>query len=717
MSVAATCKRYMKSFSPKAIKDRIGRDSSDSFSTSFVTASRFWCAANSIWATLVVAVCVAVAMRLRIDKSWLFIAFVILLTAGWVFWNLWKSRLSAKALLFLIPGVASAGYLLWPCLTRGAFVSLTGDTFLYTAFGQYLVDHHRGLIYGLSQVDQYAAGLSESRFASAAVLGLLSVLFRSTTAEVLPVYILIVLVNIFSGFVLLGRRFGGNRLFSVAAGLLAVIGGWTQNALSIGGLDNLLFLSLFPFVVIRLELYRFGLKSWSTSLGLAIVVAAVFYAYPEGLAIAGAIFLPFFCQALWSGIYRRGKDWRCYLFSACLVLILVSPYLRVFFETLFDHFGIGMARGASGIFSGLLSARFLTAMFGFGQEYPWIMYSPRDLVLPVIMLVFILLGCATWIGRRKSLILASLILIMMAMWQGLLVQYDYGLYKVFFLGTMIWIPALFRGASTVASFAPRPAQPLAATLGTIIFFSWAIGQRMEQQEKIPWREVKPVKWYSELASLRHKVGNRPVLLICDGAFDHEYNDFDQEWAAYFLRHVNLRIPEYFGYLASYVELLQRAKSVDGPAAFLLINKPIEGALWNNERFSLFQLDSQAQIIGVQGANGLEQINGKPFLWLGNNATRFLIVSNIPQTASFSAWESLTGPTPPENKDRQIRISIGDKVRQERVSGELSVEVPLKPGLNFLDVACQDLPAVSAPPSGDSKALPIGLWDYRITSPP
>ena len=78
-------------------------DSSPSFSSSFVTSCRFWLAANSIWATLVVAAAATVAMRLRIDKSWPFIAFVILLSAGLAFRDLWKSKLrfeSVKTLLY-----------------------------------------------------------------------------------------------------------------------------------------------------------------------------------------------------------------------------------------------------------------------------------------------------------------------------------------------------------------------------------------------------------------------------------------------------------------------------------------------------------------------------------------------------------------------------------------------------------------------------------------
>jgi len=658
---------------------------------------------------------------MRIDKSWPIIAFVILLSAGLVFRELWKSklsvgRISAKTLLTLVLGVASTGFLLWPCLTRGAFVSVTGDTFMYSAFGQYLVDHHRGFAFGLSPVDQYAMGQSETRFGSASVLGFFSVLFHSSTAAALPIYIFIVLANIFSGFVLLSRRFGCNRLSSLAAGLYAVIGGWAPNALNIGGLDNLLFLSLFPFLVVRLELYRFGHKSWSTSLGLAILAASVFYAYPDGLAIAGVMFLPFFCESLWSGLYRRGGAWRRYLISACLVVVLISPYARESFVFLLDEISIGMSKGAAGTFPGLLSPCLLPAMFALGPEYGTITCSPRHLVLPIIMLAFIVLGGAAWIRRRKSLILTFLILIMMAIWQGSLVQFDYGLYKILFIGSLIWIPSLFRGGTALTNLVPMSTRPFTVALGSIIFFSGALAQRMEQYAKIPHRQVIPIKWYSELANLPDKVGNCPVLLVCDNAFSQDYV-FDQEWAVFFLRQVSLKVPKFFGYLGAelYEPLMQRAKSISEPAAFMLVNERIEGAVWQNHRFSLLELGSRPILIGIQAPNGLEYLNGKPLVWLGNNATRFFIVSKIALTANFSAEECLTGPNRPEVKDRQIRISVGGNVWRADVKGTLSLEVPLKAGLNYLDIVCQDPPTVSVRANGDPSTLPIGLWDYQISS--
>jgi hypothetical protein len=694
-------KRYFNGFSPVAVRNRIRNDFSVSFASSFVSSSRCWLAANSIWATLIVAACVMVAMRLRIDKSWEVITLFIVLAAVLVLPELRKLRLSFKTLVILILGAASTVFLLWPSLSKAAFVSVTGDNFLYMAFGQYLVNHHRGLEFGLAPIDQYSALLSETRFCSAAVLGFLSILFRSTTAAVLPIYIFIVLANIFSGVVLLSRRFGCNRLFSVAAGLFAVVGGWTPNALNIGGLDNLLFLSLFPFLVFRLECYKFGSNSWSAGLGLATVAAAVFYAYPEGLAVAGIIFLPLFCQSLWSGMYRRGRVWRAYAVSACLTLVFISPYFRVFVDSLLEHVGTGLARGAAGIFSGLLSSRLLPAMFGFGPEYPWITFSPHDLVLPILMLALILLGCAIWIRTRKCLIMATFILIAMAIWQGSLLQYDYGLYKILFIGSLIWIPALFRGATAAAYFLPRSIRLVAVTIGAIAFLGGALAQRMEQQEKVPWREIKPVKWYSELTDIKHKVGRRPVLLECNNAFDQEYNDFDQEWAIYFLRNINLKVPEFFGYPGGFKSLMERARFTTEPADFVLINEPLDGAVWRNERFSLFELATQAKVIGVRGAERIEQVKGKPLVWMGNNPIRFLIVSKTAQTATFSAWECLTGSSRPENELRQIHILINGNVQPVEASADLSVAVTLKPGLNFLDLA------------GQESALPFGLWNYRI----
>jgi hypothetical protein len=76
--------RYSNGISPDAVQNRMREDSSRSFSSSFAIAGRFGLAVNTVWATLVVAACVTVALRLRIINSWPFIALAVLFSTGLV---------------------------------------------------------------------------------------------------------------------------------------------------------------------------------------------------------------------------------------------------------------------------------------------------------------------------------------------------------------------------------------------------------------------------------------------------------------------------------------------------------------------------------------------------------------------------------------------------------------------------------------------------------
>ena len=98
---------------------------------------------------------------------------------------------------------------------------------------------------------------------------------------------------------------------------------------------------------------------------------------------------------------------------------------------------------------------------------------------------------------------------------------------------------------------------------------------------------------------------------------------------------------------------------------------------------------QPTLIGVQAQSSPKHLNGKPIVWLGNKATCFFIVSRVAQTATFSAEACLTGPSRPEDKDRQIRISTGGNVAGRGIGSSLAAST-LKPGLNFLDIARQVL---------------------------
>jgi hypothetical protein len=147
----------------------------------------------------------------------------------------------------------------------------------------------------------------------------------------------------------------------------------------------------------------------------------------------------------------------------------------------------GFTTGLAGmVFPGLLSPCFLPAIFGLGQEHRGTICLPRP-------------GYADH-DIRLSLLVAQpdktepepdfgfLIFVGMAVWQGLLVKDDYGLYKILFLGSLVWIPALF-WAERRLRFRTGTNSTIGSHIGTIILLAGAIAQRMEQQDRIPWAKV------------------------------------------------------------------------------------------------------------------------------------------------------------------------------------------------------------------------------------
>jgi hypothetical protein len=105
-----------------------------------------------------------------------------------------------------------------------------------------------------------------------------------------------------------------------------------------------------------------------------------------------------------------------------------------------------------------------------------------------------------------------------------------------------------------------------------------------------------------------------------------------------------------------------------------------------------------------------------FGW-GTRRAAFWSFLKINQPASFSTWECSTGPSGSENEHRQIRVSINGNVQEVDVSEAFSMEVPLKPGLNFLGPVRQDPPTVAAQSSGDPQARPLGCGIIESAATP
>jgi hypothetical protein len=474
------------------------------------------------------------------------------------------------------------------------------DAWAYCANAEYLTRFARGGDPGTVPLYLFSAGLSNTRFGSCSILAFLARVLHRDAVHVLACYAAFVLCNVFWGIALLSHFWGAKPFVSLVSGVYAVICGLVPDTVIMGELDNLLFLSVFPFVIIRLQLFIRGNRSWSSIFGLALSASACFYAYPEGLAVAGVVFLPIFILCLLQ--LRRQAATR----GSCLVLmglfvLLTAPYLTGFFSFLRNQLFVAAAveRVGQGAMSGLISDRFfLPSIFGSGDEFLGGPFKVSHFVFGVVCLGFLAISIVKQRQRNRAVILLSvLLLILCAIWQGLILRYDYGLFKFLVVGSLVITPLIFCGIQ-FASRLPWLRSILLAAPATALFVTVSgVAQRRETNYDYFSYWVPQIGPYSELSRIKEIVGDSPVRLSFESgaemsAFAAYADGLDQLWAAYFLRDVDLLIPNPKFYLKKYLQRLPYrswCEKVDPSVEFFLCNCPQKTAVWSNNRFSLVSL--------------------------------------------------------------------------------------------------------------------------------
>jgi hypothetical protein len=110
-----------------------------------------------------------------------------------------------------------------------------------------------------------------------------SYLSNRTTAEVLTLWAWLIILNIFLGIAAFCYVL---RLTSIPIlGASVFLCGGLPTAVFVGNLDNVLFLSILTFALVRLRLFAAGKKSFKAVGGLATTLAALFYSFPEGIPL------------------------------------------------------------------------------------------------------------------------------------------------------------------------------------------------------------------------------------------------------------------------------------------------------------------------------------------------------------------------------------------------------------------------------------------------
>jgi hypothetical protein len=638
---------------------------------------------------------------------------ILLASAAWLIFHRRRKKPGRSYLLFFLIGFITVTLAIWPAIQKKVFISVFPDTWWYTAFGQYLNDYSRGTEGGLSAIDQYGASLSNTRFGTATFLAFLSDLTTRTAAEVLTPWAWLVLLNVFAGIASFSyvSRLSAIPVFGASA--FFILCGWLPAAVFVGNLDNLLFLSILPFVLVRYHLFVRSKKPFRTIAALAITMAACFYSYPEGVAIAGIIFLPWLAGQFARDFHNK-RNWKFYGLLLLGFLLLIEPYATTFIDWLQGQIAhVEDARRhpypGEGFFPGLITSRAITGIFALGGEafwghYPAAIQNIFGLVVAIVLFLLVLSGANRWRKRDRALIISLLVVFCLAFWQGLLKRYDYGLYKILLIGSVLSVPCIFTGIEEISDSFLRSSKYVASVgLSAIICISGVI-IRKANLPNYPFQEVR-IKVFSDLKQLQKVVEEKPIALIC-----HE--DFDQQWAAFFLRKVNLVVQRYTTYMAAAMPFMTRARASQESPKYVLTNYCVKRAVWRNSRLRLVRTDSPPEIVGIDAPNSTEGKN-QDFVWLGNDSTRFYVTSDREQNACFTA-KAVPGPSRPGDDLRTITLRSGQETQRLPLSASFSCILRLHTGLNEVWVWCEEQRTIlKVGPSGDARTMLVGLRDFSI----
>ena len=669
---------------------------------------------NFIFSMALILLSGAAALRIPVRSVCILVSAILLASVAWLTFHLRRKKSGKSSVLFFLVAFIAVTYAIWPAIQKKAFISFTNDTWAYVAFSQYLNDYSRGTAGGLSAIDQYGAALSNARFGTAAMLAFFSDLTDRTTAEVLTPWTWLVLLNVFAG---IASFCYVSRLSAVpifGASVFFILCGWVPVAVFVGNLDNVLFLSILPFAAVRYRLFARGKKSFGTIVPLAITMAACFYSFPEGVAIAGIIFLPWLAGQFVREFCNQ-RNWKPYGLLLVGFLLLIEPFATTAISFLNSQFAQSGPAGphlrpGEGYFPGLMTSHVVTGIFALGGEalfglYPAAIQDVIGLVIATVLFFLLLSGVIRWRKRHRSLIISLLVVICLAFWQGFLNRYSYGLYKILLIGSVVWIPCMFTGIESISEVISRSKYIVRVGLSGLICVSGVV-IRAANLPNYPLQEVR-IKVYSDLKHLPKVVDDKPIALICDG-------DFDQQWATFFLRNANLVLQRYTPYMTGAMPFMVHARTSQEPPKYVLTHYYAKHALWRNSRLRLVRTDLPPEIVGIDGPNSVEGEN-QNFIWVGNDPTRFYVTSDREEIGYFTA-KAVPGPSRPGENLRTVTVQLDQETQRFSVSTSFFCILRLHTGLNEIGVWCNDQRTIlKVGPFSDTRTMLIGLQDYSISA--
>ncbi len=439
----------------------------------------------------------------------------------------WRRLGATRGLILLGLG---AGLSAWLALVNYSGELLPGaadvlsthpDNWSYHAFADYLDRYARGRNDGMSMLDEFGSHLQGARFAAATLLAMLR---DSPVGPDVPatcvVFVGGCLATCFFSLVALGRALiaRANWRMPLLGAFLATAGGWLGDALRVSNYDNLIFAALSP-ALLALLCARADrpVVRWPVVLAGALLLGALLYNYPEGMALLGVLCLPLGLVIVWPGPERKlaRTRWTEVLATVALGLLLALPYLPIFSSFLKNQVSssvslAGIARPGEGVFTGLVNAHRLPAMFALGEEMVGSTYRLTDNLLPLCLVALAVLGAGAIRRRQPWFPWVALPLIGLFCWQSVAKHYDYGAYKVLICASWWVYPAISAGVFWLPE---RFAWPRAWGFGLAAAVVFAVGlQKLENRlHAPPVAQAARVQALRELSTIHFVTGDSPVL--------------------------------------------------------------------------------------------------------------------------------------------------------------------------------------------------------------
>jgi hypothetical protein len=131
-----------------------------------------------------------------------------------------------------------------------------------------------------------------------------------------------------------------------------------------------------------------------------------------------------------------------------------------------------------------------------------------------------------------------------------------------------------------------------------------------------------------------------------------------------------------------------------------------------------RISALVDMVNVENQNGLEQVGGQPFFWLGGAPARVHLVSST--TSVLIKADLGIGPSlGPAETTRRLRIAVdATGFSQTIVVGNGPVEIPVVVPIGNTDIVLEalDRPTIPVQPNGDGRPLVLGVRNLTAESP-